>query len=170
MSEQQTPDPGAVASTGTAAVTEYLDGFGVAYEVVEHALTLSAADEAQATHHAPAEVAKTVILQDRGGPILAIVPASERLDVHKLRDVLGAGRGLRLATEDEIARDFPTIDVGAVPPVGPMLPRAEVVDRRLLDHERIVCAGGDHRHALVLDPRAVVRLADARVADICLEE
>jgi prolyl-tRNA editing enzyme YbaK/EbsC (Cys-tRNA(Pro) deacylase) len=50
-----------------------------------------------------------------------------------------------------------------------MLPRAEVVDRRLLEHERILCAGGDHRHSLVVDPRDVVRIADAKVADVCVD-
>jgi len=30
----------------------------------------------------------------------------------------------------------------------------------------VLCAGGDHRHGIRLDPKAVVRLADAKVADI----
>lgn len=51
------------------------------------------------------------------------------------------------------------LEVGAAPPIGPMLPRAEVVDRRLLEEDRIICAGGDHRHSILLDPREVVRIA-----------
>jgi hypothetical protein len=68
------------------------------------------------------------------------VPASERLDLHKLRDLLGASKSLRLGTEAQIARDFPMLEVCAVPPIGPMLPRAEVVDRRLLER------GPNHLH------------------------
>jgi Ala-tRNA(Pro) deacylase len=157
------------ATTGAAAMVEYLDGQGVGYELIEHESTMTAAAEAAATHRPKQEVAKTVVLQDVSGYVLAVVPASERLDMEKLRDLLGATRQLRLASEDEIARDFPALEVGAIPPVGPMLPRAEVFDRRLVDTDRIVCAGGDHKHAFLVDPRDLVRLADATVADICEE-
>jgi Ala-tRNA(Pro) deacylase len=152
---------------GAASIAEYLEGEGVQYELVEHEPTMSAAAEAEATHRPQQKVAKTVVVRDRGGYILAIVPASERLDVGKLRDLLEASKSMRLATEEEMSRDFPTIEVGATPPVGPMLPHAEVVDRRLLEEDRILCSGGDHRHSIVLDPRDVVRMTDARVADVC---
>lgn len=161
--------PGAGASTtGAAAIAEYLEARGVPFELVEHEETMSAAAEAEATHQPQRKVAKTVVVQDEGGGyVLAIVPASDRLDIQKLRDVLGAGPSLRLATEDEMAADFPRIEVGATPPVGPMLPRAEVVDRRLVEEDRVLCAGGDHRHSVMLDPNDVVKMADAKVADIC---
>jgi Ala-tRNA(Pro) deacylase len=158
---------GEASTEGAASITEYLDGEGVQYELVEHEPTMSAAAEAEATHHPQQQVAKTVVVHDRGGYILAIVPASERLDLRKLRDLLGASQSMRLATEEEMASDFPTLEVGATPPVGPTLPRAEVVDRRLLEEDRILCSGGDHRHSIVLDPRDVVRMTDAKVADIC---
>jgi Ala-tRNA(Pro) deacylase len=156
-------------TTGVAEVTEYLDGQRVPYEVLEHDPSMTAAAEADATHRPQQRVAKTVVLQETTGYVLAIVPASERLDLHKLRELLGATTSLRLATEDEMARDFPTIEVGATPPVGPALPRAEVVDRRLLEEDRIVCPAGDHRHSVLLDPRDVVRVAGAEVADICVD-
>jgi Ala-tRNA(Pro) deacylase len=168
MSEQPKSGGGAV-TTGAAAIVEYLDGQGIEHELVEHEPTMSAVAEAAATQRPQSQVAKTVVLQDLSGYVLAIIPASERLDLHKLRDLLGASKSLRLATEEEMARDFPMLEVGAAPPVGPMLPRAEVVDRRLLEHERILCAGGDHRHSLVVDPRDVVRIADAKVADVCVD-
>jgi Ala-tRNA(Pro) deacylase len=170
MSEQADKGhAGEAVTTGTAAVVEYLDARGIEYEMVEHEPTMSAAAEADAAQRPKGQVAKTVVLQDRSGYVLAIVPASERLDLHKLRDVLGASKSLRLATEDEIAEDFPTLEVGAVPPIGPMLSRAEVVDQRLLEESRILCAGGDHRHSVLLDPQDVVRIADAKVADVCAD-
>ena len=158
-----------LASTHAAAMVEYLDGHHVPYEFLEHEPTMSAAAEAEATGRPRSQVAKTVVLHDERGCVLAIVPASERLDRHKVTEALGSDRPLRLASEEEMAEDFPGFEVGATPPLGPMLPRAELVDPRLLDNDRIVCAGGDHRHSLFLDPRDVVRLAGARVVDICLE-
>jgi len=159
----------AATTTGVAGITEYLDGQGVRYELLEHEPAMTATAEARATHRPQDRVAKTVVLQEQSGYVLAIVPASERLDLHKLRELLGAGTSLRLATEHEMQRDFPMIEVGATPPVGPALPRAEVLDRRLFEEDRIVCPAGDHRHSLVLDPRDVVRLADAKVADVCAD-
>ena len=156
-----------MTTTGIAAITDLLDAEGVAYEVVEHEPTMSAASEADATHRPRQQVAKTVVLQEGVGYVLAVVPASERLDLAKLRELLGASKALRFATEEEIGRDFPTLEIGATPPFGPMLALAEVIDRRLLDEDRILCAGGDHRHSVLVDPRDVVRIADARTADIC---
>jgi prolyl-tRNA editing enzyme YbaK/EbsC (Cys-tRNA(Pro) deacylase) len=65
-----------------------------------------------------------------------------------------------------MATAFPQFDVGALPPVGPMLPLPEVVDVRLLYKDHVVVAGGDHRHAIRLDPRDLVRIAEPRVGDI----
>lgn len=156
-----------IANTGVGAVTEFLDAEGITYDLVEHDVTMSANAEATATGRDPQRVSKTVVLQDEAGYVIAAVPASQRLDLHKLRDVLGASKTLRLATEDEMKRDFPLIEVGAAPPFGPMLPRAEVIDRRLLDEDRILCAAGDHTHSVLVDPRDVVSITGAHVADIC---
>jgi Ala-tRNA(Pro) deacylase len=151
---------------GLAAVTEFLEREGVPYEVVEHERTQTAAAEARAAGMPPADVAKTVVLRDQNGLRLAVIPASERLDMHKLREALGS-RGLRLVTEREMAEDFDGFEVGAVPPFGSMFNALELVDERLLEHDRILCGGGDHEHAVLVDPRDVVRAGEARVADIC---
>ena len=155
------------STTGVAAIAEYLEANGIAFEIVEHTPTMSASAEAEATHHRPSQVAKTVVLRDQRGYVVAVVPASRRLDLHKVRELLGASKTLRFATELEMARDFPAVETGATPPFGPMLPLAEVIDQRLLEEDRILCAGGDHRHSVLVDPRDVVRMTDARTADIC---
>jgi Ala-tRNA(Pro) deacylase len=151
---------------GHAAVTEFLERQGIPYEVVEHERTQTAAAEARAAGLPPANVAKTVVLRDQNGVRLAVLPASHRLDLHKVKDELGS-RDLRLVTEQEMASEFGDFEVGAVPPLGPMLHALELVDRRLLDHDRILCGGGDHEHGVLVDPHDLVRAAQARVADIC---
>jgi len=158
---------GAVTSTRAEAVAAYLEGQGVACELIEHEPTLSATAEAKVAHLPPDQVAKTVVLHDGAAYVVVAIPASDRLDLHKLRDLLGATRHLRLATEDEIARDFPTFEIGAVPPFGPIMPTAEVIDSSLVTQQRILCPSGDHRHSMLIDPHEVVRITAARVADIC---
>ncbi|MGA2455407.1 MAG: YbaK/EbsC family protein [Solirubrobacteraceae bacterium] len=157
----------AVARTRVGAITGFLDGVGVEYELCEHAAVTSAAAEARVARIPPEQVAKTVVLHDGNAYVVVAVPATDRLDLHKLRALLGATRQLRLASEVEIARDFPTLEVGAAPPFGPMVPAAEVIDRSLLTHERILCSAGDHRHSVLIDPRDVVRITTALTADIC---
>ena len=152
---------------GIAAVTAFLEREGVRHEIVEHRPTFSAAAEARASGTEPREAAKTLALHDREGYRMAVIPATHRLDLHRMREVLGATSHLRLATEEELERDFPMFDVGAMPPLGPMMPMPEVVDVHLLYHERILCAGGDHRHALWLDPRDLIRMCEPRVASLC---
>jgi Ala-tRNA(Pro) deacylase len=151
---------------GHAVVTEFLERHGVPYEVVEHERTQTAAAEARAADMPPADVAKTVVLRDQEGVRLAVIPASHRLDLHKVKRELGS-KGLRLVTEQEMAAEFADFEVGAVPPFGPMFHALELVDERLLDHDRILCGGGDHEHGVLVDPHDVVRAGQARVADIC---
>ena len=155
---------------GIDVVTELLERRGVPYEVVEHEPTYSALDEATAAHAEAHHTAKTLALHDRDGWRLAVLPANHRLDLDKVRRLLGGTRHLRLGTEEEMRAAFPAFDVGALPPVGPMLPLPEVVDIRLLYRSPVLCPGGDHRHSLRVDPRDLVRLAEPRVGDICVHE
>jgi Ala-tRNA(Pro) deacylase len=151
---------------GIDAVTRFLEGRGVRYEVVEHDAAYSAVAEARAAGSDPNATAKTVALHDRDGYRLAVVPASERLDVRRAREVLGASHHLRLATEDELRQDFPAFDLGALPPFA-TAPLPEVVDLRLVRHERIVCAGGEHRRSVLIEVLDLLRITEPQVADIC---
>jgi Ala-tRNA(Pro) deacylase len=155
-----------VTLRGIDAVTAFLERRGVPYDVVEHDAAYSAVAEARAAAAEPDATAKTVALHDRDGYRLAVVPASERLDVRRAREVLGASHHLRLASEEELERDFPTCEVGALPPFGtPRLP--EVVDVRLLRHGRIICTGGEHRRSVRIATLDLLRVTEPRVADIC---
>jgi prolyl-tRNA editing enzyme YbaK/EbsC (Cys-tRNA(Pro) deacylase) len=156
-------------SEGVAAVQELLDGAGVGYEVVEHDETYRAVDEARAAGAEPHEAAKTVALRDHDEYVLAVVPANRRLDLARAREVLRASAHLRLATEEEMERDFPEYEVGALPPFAPRA-TPEVLDVHLLYRDRILCSAGDHRHSVRLDPRDLVRLCEPRVGDLCERE
>ena len=149
------------------AVSRYLNEKRVEHEVVEHDERFTAAGEARASGIGPEDAAKDVVLRRGNAYVLAVIPASERLDLRKAAKLLDDEGELRLATEEEIAAEFSQFEVGALPPFGPLLDIAQIVDRRLLDVERVLCSGGDHRHSLKLDPKEMVRLADARVGDLC---
>lgn len=151
---------------GSAAVTEWLDEGGWHYQLVAHKPTYRAADEAAASGVPPAHAAKSLVLRLTEGFQLVTIPASERLDLRKVKELLGTG-SVRLATEKEIAARFPRFDVGAMPPFGELLGIPEIVDRRLLHYSQVVCSAGDHTHSLVVIPVELVGRLAPRVADVC---
>jgi Aminoacyl-tRNA editing domain len=130
----------APSAHGIDAVRAWLDERAVSYEVIEHGATFSAVEESEATGVPSGFTAKTLVLHDRAGYLLAVIPASRRLDEHRMRELLGATAHLRLATEEEIGREFPGFDTGAAPvrpaPAGargrrrpPALPRPDRLRR-----------------------------------------
>src|ERR687897_670061 len=97
-----------------ADVTSFLDEAGLDFDVLEHAHTERAADEAAALGVSPTEVAKTLVLTTPEGNVRAVLPASERIDLRKVGDLVGASRKkVHLATEDDLARDYAEFELGA---------------------------------------------------------
>ena len=154
-----------------ADVTSFLDEAGVDFDVLEHAHTERAADEAAALGVAPEEVAKTLVLATPEGNVRAVVPASERLDLHKVSGLLGVGsKKVHLASEDTLARDYPEFDLGAVPPFGGAHGDQVIVDTRLAERDSVVLEAGSHEQSLRMKADDLVRLTSAQVADITREE
>lgn len=145
----------------------YLEKQGVACKLFEHEERFSAAGEALATGIKPENAAKGILLRDHDGYCLAVIPASQRLDLKKLRDLLEPSGELCFASEQELDANFPNFEVGALPPIGFLLGIPEVLDGRLFDHRRVLCNAGDHRHSMLVDPRDIADLGDARIGDIC---
>ena len=153
-----------------ADVTGFLEEAGVDFDVLEHAHTERAADEAAALGIGPEEVAKTLVLVAASGNVRAVLAATERIDVRKVAAVLGVGgKKVHLASEDDLARDYPDFELGAVPPFGGREDQV-VVDERLAGRDSIVLEAGTHERSVRLRTAELVRLTRAQVADIRREE
>ncbi len=161
-----TVTPGtAPPARGFLAVRRTLDAGGVDYEISRHEPTPTALAEVHA-YGAPARrMVKTVALKSKRGYVSVALPASEQLSIARVQHLLG-DPDARLATEAEMAREFPGLDAGAVPPFGDIAPPLELVDRRVLACNWVLVNGGDHTHSLRVSPLEIVRLARARVVDI----
>ena len=151
-----------------ADVTRFLEEAGIDFDVLEHAHTERAADEAAALGVGPEEVAKTLVLVASGDNMRAVLAASERIDLHKVAAVLG-GKKVHLASEGDLARDYPDFELGAVPPFGGSEDRV-IVDERLASRESVVLEAGSHDRSVRLKASDLVGLTGAQVADICREE
>ena len=157
--------------TASGAVTRVLDEHGIAYEVLPHPSVDTALAEARVLRIPPQEVAKTVILARPGGYVRAVLPASERLDMHKVRDALDGEPLVRLATEDEIRTEYPEFELGAVPPFGGRGGDAVLVDARLRRRETVVMEAGAGDTSVRLRMGDLLGLLDQPlVVDICADD
>jgi len=120
-------------------VTEYLEEEGIPYESLPHDRTFTAIDEAGELKVAADNVLKTLALKTPGGYALAVIPASRHLDLNLARDAIGA-HSVKLATEDDIERDFAGFELSAIPPLPSLLGIPTYADPQVMRHESVVFA------------------------------
>jgi Ala-tRNA(Pro) deacylase len=152
-----------------AEPTSVLDQAGVEYELLSHPHTDRAVDEAEALGLPPHAVAKTLVLSAREGHVRVVLPASERIDLRKVRDHLEGGKNIHLATEGELADAYPEFELGAVPPFGGAADRV-LVDPRIAEQPSVVLEAGTHERSVRLATADLLELTKAQVVDVCKEE
>lgn len=139
-------------------LVRYLIRNGVSYEVVAHRPTGSSAAAAHTARVPGACMAKSVLLKDEEGYLLAVIPANSRLHLGRLHRQLR--RRLGLASEREVEALFRDCSPGAVPPLGSVYGVTVAVDERLLGLSHVYFEGGDHVELVKIDGRDFGRLLD----------
>jgi Ala-tRNA(Pro) deacylase len=135
-----------------SAVTEHLEQRGSAFALLPHRQTYTATDEARALGIDAGEVLKTLAVRTGPGYVLAVIPASCRLDLHLVREALGDHQA-RLASEEELGRDFPGYQLGALPPLGALLGSQVFLDPEVLNHDMVVFAAGTQTESVRIQTR-----------------
>lgn len=131
--------------SGATSVIErlrtHLGAQGVDTEELHHDPAHSALSEAARLGVPAEQVVKTIVLDTAEGHALAVIPASERLDmaaVHRATDDSHAA----LASEDELQRDYPDYELGTFPPLGALLQARLFVDPTVMEQPTVVFAAG----------------------------
>lgn len=145
----------------------YLKENSVSYRVVPHPEAYTAQEIAAAMHVPGKEIAKVVIVKAKERFVMAVMPASWRIDFKKLKEVLGEDN-IRLATEEEFKGLFPECQPGAEPPFGNLYNIETYVDRSLTEDEHIFFNGGNHYEAVEMSYRDYENLVHPRVADFAV--
>lgn len=148
-----------------STVTEHLERMGIRFQVLPHARATSAMGEALALGIDAEEVAKAVVLDVTDGHALAIVPASHRVDLDLVREVLGDTR-CHVASEHEVADDFPGFELGALPPLPSLLEVPVVIDPTVLAHRQVTFAAGTQRESIQADASEVFTGSAVTIAPI----
>ena len=128
-------------------LSSYLAQRGAHYAVSAHAPSRSSAETARAAQVLPHQLAKSVILEDDTGCLMAVVPADKTVMLGHLAQMLGRTE-LRLSDESHIALLFEDCDRGAVPPVGMAWGLETIVDDELEAKEVVYMESGDHERLL----------------------
>jgi Cys-tRNA(Pro)/Cys-tRNA(Cys) deacylase len=137
------------------------------FDILEYTFTQVGADRAAEAVDRPLEaVCKTLIVEATGKKFwVAIVPGDQRFDTRKMASAIGMPRA-DLADHAE-AEKITGYQVGGISPFALRRTLPVVIEESLLALDRIVVNGG--RRGVLLEMRTtdVVRLLDARPADIC---
>src|SRR4029453_19112132 len=99
-----------------SAVTEHLEQRGCAFELLPHRQAYTSTDEARALGIDAGDVLKTLAVRTGPGYARGVTPPSCRLDLPLPGEALGNNRA-RLASEEELPRDFAGYQLGALPPL-----------------------------------------------------
>lgn len=125
----------------------YLNQHGVKYEVCAHKYSSSSAETARSAHVLSNELAKSVMLEDEIGFVMAVVPANQSVMLGKLTHMLGR-QHLRLSNESHIALRFQDCEPGAVPSLGMPWGVETIVDDELESCDTVYLECGDHERLL----------------------
>ncbi len=122
-------------------LARYLDQT-ITYDTLFHEPTMSSTRTAEACHIPGDCLAKAVLLRHNGDYLLAVLPASHRIDLLELREAIG--EDVNMAGESEIDALFEDCVHGAVPPVGDCYGLDMLVDESIDRQPEIYFEGGDH--------------------------
>lgn len=125
-------------------------------ETLTHPYTQSSLRTAAVIGQSGDKVAKSVLLRDDDGYVLAILPATHRIHLGRLHHDMK--RNLGLATELEVTKLFHDCKIGAIPPVGMLYDIDTVVDDSLLEQSDIYFEAGDHESMIHMDRKAFGQL------------
>ncbi len=126
--------------------------------------TPTAGAAARAAGCSRGEIVKSLLFVCDGRPTLALVPGDRRADEAKVAAAAGA-KAARVAQPAEVLAVTGFEPGGVAPFPLPAVSLVLIADE-LLGHERVWIGAGSERHMAGLSPLDLVRLTDARAADL----
>ena len=147
---------------------EFLDTQGVKYITISHSSAYTAQEIAATAHIRGKELAKTVMVKIDGEMAMAVVPASYRVDLDRLREASGS-RTVELAIEEEFKWMFPECEPGGMPPFGNLYGMEVFVEESLAEDEEIAFNAGTHTELIRLSYGDFERLVAPKVAPFSLQ-
>lgn len=126
---------------------DFLDENHVKYVTMIHSKAYTA-QEIAAVLHVPGKIfAKTVILKADDKYVMAVVPATHRVNLNTFKSIAHVKK-VELATEEEFEGLFPKNEIGAMPPFGNIYDLSTYVDKTLAQDEDICFNATTHSEVI----------------------
>jgi len=140
---------------------QFLDSYNTRYVVISHSVAYTAGTIAALTHIPGRELAKTVVVKVDDTLVMAVVCASQHVDLELLKAATKA-KVVQLAAEHEFKGRFPDCETGA-PPFGNLYGMRVFADEALSRDKEIAFNAGSHRELLRLAWEDFERLVEPKV-------
>jgi Ala-tRNA(Pro) deacylase len=150
-----------------AKLKQFLDSHNIKYVTISHSVAYTAQEIAAITHIPGKTLAKTIMVHIDGRLAMAVVPASLRLSLSRLKRATNAGV-VEIATEQEFRNAFPDCETGAMPPFGNLYSMPVFIDEAL-QRDEIVFNAGSHRELIKMSYRDFDRLVEPKVGHLATE-
>ncbi|MDQ5825278.1 MAG: YbaK/EbsC family protein [Chloroflexota bacterium] len=151
--------------SGPERVQEAADVLGLEVTVLRLPdSTRTAPEAARAVGCEVGAIAKSLLFVADGEPVLVICAGDRRVDTARLAEVLGAEQ-VAMAPALEVRR-VTGYAIGGVPPVGHAMRVRALFDSALLRWPLIYAAAGAHDALFSVDPRRLLEVSAAELADV----
>ncbi|MBI3957135.1 MAG: YbaK/EbsC family protein [Candidatus Kerfeldbacteria bacterium] len=140
-------------------VSNYLTKSAAVFEPVEHRTVFTAYDLAATLREPLDAIGKTLLVKTDKGFHLIVLPASRRLDLGKLKKLLGAKK-ITIATEKDMVREL-KVKPGAITPFGSLHKLPVVVDKSLVKSKKILLGSGSFTDSVRMSSSVFVALENA---------
>lgn len=126
----------------------YLDKAKIGYKIIRHKTVYTAYDTSQTLRAKIGEIAKTLVIKADKNYLLAVLPASHKLDLGKLKKIAKAKK-VEIAKEGMMKKIF-KIKPGAITPFGQIYKVPVYVDKSLLRVKKIIAGAGTFEESVVM--------------------
>jgi|UniRef100_A0A7V2ZHA0 Ala-tRNA(Pro) deacylase len=148
----------------SARLRSYLDENNIKYITIKHSPAFTAQEIAAVSHVPGKNLAKVVMINVKGKLVMAVLPASYKVNVDELKEQLGTD-SVKLAHEKEFMNIFPDCEVGAMPPFGNLYGMDVYVAKSLAEDEYIYFNSCTHTELIQMKYEDFQRLVQPKVLE-----
>lgn len=151
--------------TPTEKIIEKLRGQGFPMEILEHEPVITIDDVAHTLKIPVDQMAKTILLSNKEiGLIAVVLPGMRRIDYGKVAKILDVSRNSVTLTDRHMLKNF-DLNPGDMCPFYEFFSRV-IVDTALLDQSTVYCGSGNPQKTIVMNPKDMVQVTHATIADV----
>jgi Ala-tRNA(Pro) deacylase len=144
---------------------EHLDGRRARYVSAHYSPACTAEEIARTPNLSGWSPVESHLVGLDGRLAIAVVPAGAEPDLAKLASATGS-RNAEPASDEQVARRFPTCEVGAIPPVGALFDLPLYVEESLARADGITFFAGKRTEVISMRFREYFRIVEPKLVEL----